>query len=114
MCKLNKVSASKTSSSRADLSVIRGTFKLIFLAHNIELQIDWIDHINKIANLINHYGMFAGIGALKRYRFNHLRHLALLANVMIQAPNPTHPQGHPFSAFIDRRMSNTHNKSVLH
>lgn len=119
-CKLNNISASNMPetihfySPKADMSVISGTYKLIFSAHNIEHQIDLIDHINKTAELLEPDGMFACIAPDKRYCFDHYRHLSTLADVMIQHESPSVPQGHPLSAYIDRHMSNTHNKSIRH
>ena len=65
-----------------DLSIIKEKFDNVYSAHNIEHQIDLVEHLNQIYNLLNENGKYFLVIPDKRYCFDHFVSESVLSDVL--------------------------------
>jgi len=94
-------------SPKGDISIITERFSAVFSSHNIEHQVDLIDHLNQVANLLKDNGRFYLLIPDKRYCFDHF-----IAETPMSEVLATHFSGavtHNMAAVLSMRCEVTHN-----
>ena len=65
-----------------NLKTINSKFDLVFTAHNIEHQLDLVEHMNDVYNLLNDNGKYYMVIPDKRYCFDHFVPESLMSDVL--------------------------------
>lgn len=95
-----------------DMSSIKEKFDMVFSSHNIEHQIDLIDHLNQVANLLNSGGKFYLIIPDKRYCFDHFIPESSLSDIIDNHYN--YSKSHSLKTILAMSCETTHNDVRLH
>jgi SAM-dependent methyltransferase len=98
-------------SPSGDMSLIKEKFDAVVSAHNIEHQIDLINHLNQVADLLNHNGKFYLIIPDKRYCFDHFIVASPLSDIIsnhLQTPQ----KAHSLETILAMRCETSHNNSL--
>lgn len=96
-----------------DMSGIQEKFSAIFSSHNIEHQIDLIDHIKQVENLLADGGKFYLIIPDKRFCFDHFIPETQLSDV-IGNHFENFKTRHPLRSILAMECETTHNDPRLH
>ena len=65
-----------------DLKIIKTKFDAVFTAHNIEHQLDLVEHMNDVYNLLNDNGLYYMVVPDRRYCFDHFLPPSLMSDVL--------------------------------
>jgi SAM-dependent methyltransferase len=99
-------------SSTGDLSIINKTFDAVVSSHAIEHQLDFIDHVNKVGNLLNKNGKYYLLIPDKRYCFDHFNKESTIADILQGSIDKK--TKHSLKSVIEHRALTTHNKGRKH
>jgi len=99
-------------SPTADLSIVSGTYDIIFASHCIEHQPDLISHLNQVSKLLSDGGVYIVRAPDKRYCFDYYSPPTELSDVI--AAFEEKRTIHSLNSILRNRVYKTHNKSVLH
>lgn len=105
-------------SPEADFSVVDEKFDLIFSSHNMEHQVDLIQHFREICGHLNEDGIFACIIPDKDYTFDYFREPTALEDVIAQHYDPRqrstgHPR-HPLRNYLELILHTAHPSTMKH
>ena len=98
-------------SPSADLKIIKEKFDIVFSSHNIEHQVDLIQHLNDVYDLLNENGRYYLFIPTKYYMFDHFIPETLLSDVLSAHSFPKNR--HSLKTMLTQ-CENTHNEARLH
>jgi SAM-dependent methyltransferase len=98
-------------SPSADLKIINEKFDVVFSSHNIEHQVDLIQHLNDVYELLNQNGRYYLFIPTKYYIFDHYIPETLLSDVLSAHSFPNNR--HTLKTMLTQ-CETTHNEVKLH
>lgn len=101
-------------SKECDMGIIQEKFDLIFSSHNLEHQINLIQHFSHLSRLLADDGIFACVVPDKRYTFDYFRDLTSLTDILCEHITRPNAITHSMKPVILHLTQSTHNNMVRH
>lgn len=100
-------------SRNGDMTIIKDKFDIVFSSHNIEHQIDLVNHLNQVADILTNNGKFYLFIPDKRYCFDHYIPESSLSDIIAEHYR-TEKQDHPLRTILAMECETTHNNTKHH